>query len=78
MNIWFFVIAALMLAAALICVLLPLVRAGRRNGRTRLPFILALLIAFALPPVALGLYAWLGTPSALNAPAADTGKLDFA
>lgn len=78
MNIWFFVIAALMLAAALICVLLPLVRAGRRNGRARMPFILSLLIAFALPPVALGLYAWIGTPSALNAPAADTGKLDFA
>ncbi|HET6907167.1 MAG TPA: tetratricopeptide repeat protein [Rhodanobacteraceae bacterium] len=78
MNIWFFVLAALMLAAALICVLLPLVRAGRRNGRTRMPFILSLLIAFALPPVALGLYAWIGTPSALNAPAADTGKLDFA
>jgi cytochrome c-type biogenesis protein CcmH len=77
-NIWFFVIAALMLAAALVCVLLPLVRAGRRNGRARMPFIVALLIAFALPPVALGLYAWIGTPSALNAPAADTGKLDFA
>jgi cytochrome c-type biogenesis protein CcmH len=43
-----------------------------------MPFIVALLIAFALPPVALGLYAWIGTPSALNAPAADTGKLDFA
>lgn len=78
MNIWFFVIAALMLAAALICVLLPLVRSGRRNGRTRMPFIVALLIAFALPPVALGLYAWIGTPGALNAPTADTGKLDFA
>jgi cytochrome c-type biogenesis protein CcmH len=38
----------------------------------------ALLIAFALPPVALGLYAWVGTPSALNAPAADSGKMDFA
>ncbi|HEX6612785.1 MAG TPA: tetratricopeptide repeat protein [Rhodanobacteraceae bacterium] len=78
MNIWFFVIAALMLAAALICVLLPLVRVGRRNGRTRMPFVVALLVAFALPPVALGLYAWVGTPSALNAPSADTGKLDFA
>ncbi|HEX7130009.1 MAG TPA: tetratricopeptide repeat protein [Rhodanobacteraceae bacterium] len=78
MNIWFFVIAALMLAAALICVLLPLVRAGRRNGRARMPFVVALLIAFALPPVALGLYAWIGTPNALNAPAVDSGKIDFA
>jgi cytochrome c-type biogenesis protein CcmH len=77
-NIWFFVIAALMLAAALLCVLLPLVRVGRRNGRARAPFVLSLLIALLLPPVALGLYAWVGTPSALNAPAADTGKLDFA
>ncbi|HET6912720.1 MAG TPA: tetratricopeptide repeat protein [Rhodanobacteraceae bacterium] len=78
MNIWFFVIAALMLAAALLCVLLPLVRVGRRNGRTRAPFVLSLLIALLLPPVALGLYAWVGTPSALNAPVADTGKMDFA
>lgn len=78
MNIWFFVIAALMLAAALLCVLLPLVRVGRRNGRTRAPFVLSLLIALLLPPVALGLYAWIGTPSALNAPVADTGKMDFA
>ncbi|HET7556478.1 MAG TPA: tetratricopeptide repeat protein [Rhodanobacteraceae bacterium] len=78
MNIWFFVIAALMLAAALLCVLLPLVRVGRRNGRARAPFVLSLLIALLLPPVALGLYAWVGTPSALDAPAADTGKLDFA
>ena len=78
MTIWFFVIAALMLAAALICVLLPLVRAGRRHGQARMPFVLALLIAFALPPVALGLYAWIGTPDALRAPVADTGKMDFA
>ena len=78
MNIWFFVIAALMLAAALICVLLPLVRVGRRHGQARLPFVLALLIAFALPLVAIGLYAWIGTPDALRAPVADTGKMDFA
>ena len=78
MNVWFFVIAALMLAAALICVLLPLVRAGRRNGRARMPFIVALLIAFALPLAAIGLYAWIGTPDALRAPAADANKMDFA
>ncbi|MGN6312348.1 MAG: tetratricopeptide repeat protein [Rhodanobacteraceae bacterium] len=78
MNIWFFVIAALMLAAALACVLLPLVHAGRRNGRARMPFILSLLIAFALPLVAIGLYAWIGTPDALRAPVADAGKMDFA
>jgi len=77
-NIWFYVIAALMLAAALICVLLPLVRAGRRHGRARMPFVLALLIAFALPPIAIGLYAWIGTPDALRTPIADTGKMDFA
>jgi cytochrome c-type biogenesis protein CcmH len=72
------VIAALMLAAALICVLLPLVHAGRRNGRARMPFIVALLIAFALPLAAVGLYAWIGTPDALRAPAADANKMDFA
>ncbi len=78
MNVWFFVIAALMLAAALICVLLPLVRAGRRHGRVRMPFIAALLIAFALPLAAVGLYAWIGTPDALRASAADANKMDFA
>jgi len=77
-NVWFFVIAALMLAAALICVLLPLVRAGRHHGRARMPFIVALLIAFALPLAAVGLYAWIGTPDALRAPAADGNKMDFA
>lgn len=73
MSLWFYLIAALMLAAALMCVLLPLVRAGRRNGRTRGPFVLALLIAFVLPPVALGLYAWLGTPQALQPQVKDQG-----
>lgn len=77
MSAWFFVIAALMLAAALACVLVPLLRAGRRDGRPRAPFVLALLVAFALPPAALGLYALVGTPSALQTVAANSNDIDL-
>ncbi|MEO6967877.1 MAG: tetratricopeptide repeat protein [Rhodanobacteraceae bacterium] len=66
MSIWFFVIAAVMLAVALACVLVPLLRAGRRVGSARAPFVLALILVFALPPLALGLYALIGTPQALQ------------
>lgn len=66
MSPWFFVIAAAMLAAALACVLVPLLRAGRRQDHARAPFVLALILVFALPPLALGLYALVGTPQTLQ------------
>lgn len=65
-----------MLVAALVCVLLPMLRSARRNGRPRSIFVLALLLAFALPPVAIALYAWYGAPQAL-APTPDA-QLDMA
>ena len=52
-----------MIALALVAVLLPLVRHGKRH---RGIFALALAIAFALPLGAGGLYLLVGTPAALN------------
>ncbi|MBS0431396.1 MAG: tetratricopeptide repeat protein, partial [Proteobacteria bacterium] len=66
MNLWFYAIAALMLVAALACVAAPLLRAGRRAGRARAPFVLALALVFALPLAAIGLYVLFGAPQALQ------------
>ncbi|HEY8683276.1 MAG TPA: hypothetical protein VIM06_08895, partial [Rhodanobacter sp.] len=62
----FFIAAAAMIAVALAALLLPLVRQGRRSGRSRGVFALALAIAFALPLSAAGLYLLIGTPAALD------------
>lgn len=66
MSAWFYGIAALMLAAALVCAAVPLLRAGRRAGRARAPFVLALALVFALPLAAIGLYVTFGAPQALQ------------
>lgn len=73
----FLIIAAVMVAVALACVLVPLVRSARRHGRPRAPFVLALLIALATPPAVLGIYLKVGTPQALEAvsPAANRAEL---
>lgn len=76
MSGWFFVIAAAMLAAALACVLVPLLRAGRRLGSARAPFVLALILVFTLPPLALRLYVLVGTPRALQVE--DSGDMNLA
>ncbi len=55
-----------MIAVALALLLLPLLRQGRRTGRSRGTFALILVIAFALPLSAAGLYLLVGTPVALN------------
>lgn len=74
MKLAFFLIAAAMIAVALALLLLPLVRHGRQQGRSRSVFALALIIAFALPLAAVGLYLGIGTPVALNGvPRADAG-----
>lgn len=62
----FYLIAAAMIAVALALLLVPLIRQGRRQGRPRGIFILALAVAFVLPLGAAGLYLLLGTPVALN------------
>lgn len=65
----FLVIAAIMVLVALACMLVPLLRSARRSGRrTRAPFVLALLLALATPPLVLGLYLAIGTPQALQPP----------
>ncbi len=66
MSPWFYAIAALMLAAALACVAVPLLRAGRGAGRARAPFVATLVLVFALPLAAIGLYVVFGTPQALQ------------
>ena len=71
MTLRFLVIAAVMVVAALACVLVPMLRSARRNGRPRAPFVIALALALAMPPVVLGLYLMVGTPQALQAAPAD-------
>ncbi|MCX7512241.1 tetratricopeptide repeat protein [Frateuria hangzhouensis] len=66
MKLAFYLIAAVMIAVALALLLWPLVRHGRRQGRSGSIFALALLVAFVLPLAAGGLYLLVGTPVALN------------
>lgn len=67
----FLVIAAIMVVAALACVLVPLLRSARREGRPRAPFVLALVLALVTPPLVLGAYLAVGTPQALQAAPTD-------
>lgn len=62
----FLVIAAIMVVTALACVLAPLLRSARREGRPRAPFVLALALALVTPPIVLGAYLMVGTPQALQ------------
>ncbi len=62
----FLVIAAIMVVVALACVLVPMLRSARREGRPRGPFVLALILALVTPPVVLGAYLAVGTPQALQ------------
>ncbi|TAL94138.1 MAG: hypothetical protein EPN69_06510 [Rhodanobacter sp.] len=66
MKIVFIVLAALMVALALAVLLVPLVRQGRRFGRSRGVFVLSLTIALVLPLSAGMLYLQVGTPAAIN------------
>lgn len=66
MKLAFYMAAAAMIAVALALLLFPLLRHGRRQGRSRRVFALALSIAFALPLAAAGLYLYVGTPAALD------------
>lgn len=77
MKLAFYLVAAAMLAAALALLLVPLLRAGRRNGRPRGVFALALGIALLLPLGTLALYLHVGTPAALNGVAAAPKPMDF-
>jgi cytochrome c-type biogenesis protein CcmH len=64
-----FCLAAIaMLALALALLLFPLIRHGRRHGRSPKIFALALLIALLLPLATAGIYSYVGSPMALEAP----------
>jgi len=65
-KIAFYLIAAAMIVAALVIVLLPLLRAGRRSGRPRSTVAVALMLALLLPLTTAGVYLLVGTPAALN------------
>lgn len=62
----FIIVALLMTAAALALVLLPMLRTARRDGRPRHVLVVSLVLLFALPLAALGLYWHVGNPGALN------------
>lgn len=66
MSVAFILIAALMSVVALACLLVPMLRHADNHS----PIRLAIILAVALPLGALGLYAWIGTPAALQPAAA--------
>ncbi|MGN2243190.1 tetratricopeptide repeat protein [Frateuria sp. GZRR33] len=66
MKLAFYLIAAVMIAAALALLIWPLVRHGRRQGRPGSLFALVLAVAFVVPLSAGGLYLLVGTPVALD------------
>lgn len=67
----FFIAAAVMIAVALAALLLPLVRQGRKSGRSRSVFVLTLAVAFVLPLATGALYLLVGTPAALDGVSAE-------
>jgi cytochrome c-type biogenesis protein CcmH len=73
----FYLIAAVMVAAALVLLLWPLLRHGRRDGRSRGIFVLALGVAFVLPLAAGGLYLLVGAPVTLQGVPAAQPALDI-
>jgi cytochrome c-type biogenesis protein CcmH len=62
----FYLVAGAMLVLALALLLVPLVRQGRRHGRSRAVFALAVAIAVLVPLGSAGLYLLVGTPSTLG------------
>ena len=66
MTLAFYLAAGAMLALALALLLVPIVRHGRRHGRSRGAFALLVAIAVIVPLASVGLYALVGTPSTLG------------
>lgn len=73
----FVIAAAVMVAVALAVLLLPLLRQGRKLGRPRGVFAVALLIALVLPLGTGALYLLVGTPAALNGVTAATAPISM-
>ena len=66
MKFAFYIAAAVMIAVALALLLIPLLRHGRRAGRSRSLFALMLVIALIVPLGTAGVYQLIGTPSAID------------
>ncbi|RUL66249.1 hypothetical protein EKH79_06100 [Dyella dinghuensis] len=66
MKFAFYIAAAVMIAVALALLLIPLLRHGRRTGRSRSVFALMLVIALVVPLGTAGVYQLIGTPSAID------------
>lgn len=77
MKLAFYLTATAMVAAALALLLVPLLREGRRHGRSRGVFALALGIALLLPIGAGALYLHVGTPVALDGIPSAPKPMDF-
>ncbi|MEW9623485.1 tetratricopeptide repeat protein [Rhodanobacter geophilus] len=77
MKLAFYLAAAAMVAVALALLLVPLLREGRRHGRSRGVFALALGIALLLPLGAGALYLHIGAPVALDGVPAAAKPMDF-
>lgn len=66
MTLAFYLAAGAMLALALALILVPLVRHGRRQGRSRSVFALVVTLAVLTPLASAGIYLLVGTPSTLG------------
>lgn len=77
MKLAFYLLAVAMVAAALALLLVPLLRTGRREGRPRGVFAVALAIALLLPIGAGALYLAIGTPAALDGVPKAPKPMDF-
>ncbi len=66
MTFAFVAIAAVMVLFAVTLVIVPLIRHGRRNGRPRSAFVIALAAALIIPLGAIGLYTHVGNLGGLN------------
>jgi cytochrome c-type biogenesis protein CcmH len=62
----FYLAAAVMIAVALALLLIPLLKIGRKSGRSRSVFVLMLFIALIIPAGSALLYLKIGTPSTLD------------
>lgn len=61
----FILLALLLTGFALVIVIVPMLRSGRRHGHPRHALAVSLAVAFLLPLTALALYMKVGTPAAL-------------
>ncbi|NII09442.1 hypothetical protein [Oleiagrimonas sp. C23AA] len=73
----FFALAAAMVVLTLALLLVPMLRSGRRSGRPRGVFALALAVAFVVPVAAVALYAHVGNLAGLKPQAAKPPQMSI-